>query len=149
MSIRSFLLSSVSALLVLAVGCSAPREAAQSGTLAVTVAAGTSRTSNGMREGSVSITGLDRPFDTRVALPSAGRPSLELSLPPGLYGVQWKRQALSAPESDLPAESAVSLVVVAAGGTSSVVLRATGARETSAAQRFASAETFDARLASR
>ncbi len=147
MTSRSFILASVTALLAFAVGCDAPCEAvAPNGTLEVSFA---SSARSGVSDGSITITGLDRQLHTTVSLSSVTpRGSLELPLPPGLYGVQWKPNPLDARDTEVPPESAPSMVVVAAGGTSSVVLRAVPAPESSAVRQLASAESIHARVAS-
>lgn len=126
MSIRSLTLSMVCALSALAFGCAATTGSAarNEGRLDVSVNARAGDT----LDGSLTIIGLDQPHRTQVAVSNAAATGeLELSLPAGLYSVEWTLERTSFDAAELPAPSSPRVVVVSAGGVSTVALRTTRA----------------------
>jgi hypothetical protein len=130
MSNRTLTLSTLVSLLVFTFGCDARNDSAPAnGSLRVSVSASTELGQEESLRGSLVITGLDQALETRVALASAGDASaVQVSLPPGLYGLEWN----ATPSFDetsgsllepLTASSFPRLVVVASGQVSSVDVR--------------------------
>lgn len=123
MSIRSLTVSMVCGLSALAFGCSATTGSVvrNDGRLDVTVDVG-----EGVApvDGSLTIVGMDRQHRTRVDVSSiAATGGLELSLPAGLYSVHWTPDG-GFDGAELFDPSSARVVVVGAGGVSTVALRA-------------------------
>lgn len=130
MSFRKLTLSFAAALVFCSFGCASDRESvAKDGSLELSLSvAGQGEPS----DGSLSISGMDRAFNTRVAVPSDVSESLRVQLPAGLYSVKWQA-SFDATSDAAPAESAPRVVVVAAGGVSRVYVRAVPTAATTAA----------------
>jgi hypothetical protein len=124
MTLRSFSLATISALLVFAAIHRADDAAAPNGTLAVSVTSSNAAALDTLTSGSVSVTCLDGSLQTRVALSAAASgDAVNVSLPPGLYLVAWQSDPSPSQAQPTPVASTPRAVVVAPGGTSSVALR--------------------------
>lgn len=120
MSFRKMTLSFVAGLMLCSFGCAEQTErTARDGSLELTLSAlSQGETANG----SVSIRGMDRLLTARVASPSAVGEVTRVQLPAGLYQVTWQSN-FDADREPPVVESAAQVVVVAAGGVSSLRLR--------------------------
>jgi hypothetical protein len=129
MSNRSLTLSTLLSLLVFTSGCEARNDAPVNGSLRVSVSASTDIGQDESLRGSLVITGLDQAIQTRVALPSAADASaVQVSLPPGLYGLEWSAIPVLDETSGsflepLIGSSFPRVITVASGRVSSVDVR--------------------------
>jgi hypothetical protein len=150
---RTLTLSTLAGLLVFALGCAAQhRSTPQQGRLMVSVRAASDGARTAMLDGSLTIVGVQRSLQRRVDLSRAAERPLDVSLPPGLYGVSWSSEpAVGEPidERPLASTSQPVLVLVTSDRVSAVDVHAVAASELPACSAHVAAASENAALAAR
>jgi hypothetical protein len=120
---RTLTLSTLAGLLGLALGCAAEEgRAPQQGRLQVSVHAASDDARLATLEGSLMIVGVDRAWQRRVDLATAAERTLDVSLPPGLYGVSWSAEpAIDGSDAERPLASSLPVLVVITSDRASAV----------------------------